>query len=75
MSDEETHEKNEEIVFKEDAPAVTASPQMVTKGELDEIIEGWKVKFHQLSEGMCAIKKAPRSPSSMEQCPRNSARG
>ena len=39
MSDEESHEESEEIVFKEDAPAVTASPQMVTKGELDEIIE------------------------------------
>ena len=58
MSDEETHEESEEIVFKEDAPAVTASPQMVTKGELDEIVEGWKVKFHQLSEGMRAIQKA-----------------
>ena len=58
MSDEETHEESEEIVFKEDAPAVTESPQMVTKGELNEIIEGWKVKFHQLSEGMRAIQKA-----------------
>ena len=58
MSDEETHEESEEIVFKEDAPAVTASPQMVTKGELDEIIEGWKVKFHQLSEGVRAIQNA-----------------
>ena len=62
MSDEESHvvvaNESEEIVFKEDAPAATALPQMVTKGELDEIIEGWKVKFHQLSEGVRAMQKA-----------------
>ena len=58
MSDEETHEESEEIVFKEDAPSVTASPQMVTKSALDEIAEGWNIKFHQLSEGMRAIQKA-----------------
>ena len=49
------------MVFKEDAPASTAptaSPQMVTKSEMDEIIEGWKTKFHHLSEGVCAIQLA-----------------
>ena len=55
MSDDESHV--EEVVLKEDTKP-TASPQMVTKSELDEIVEGWKTKFHQLSEGVRAIKMA-----------------
>ena len=56
--------EGEEVVFKEDdcassaASAPTSSSQMVTKNELDEIIEGWKLKFHQLSEGVRAIQMA-----------------
>ena len=31
---------------------------MVTKSDLEEVIEGWKIKFHQLSEGVRAIQMA-----------------
>ena len=59
--------EGEEVVFREGAAAVenaaastapTASPQMVTKSDLEEVIEGWKIKFHQLSEGVHAIQMA-----------------
>ena len=33
-------------------------PKMVTQSDLQEVIEGWKTKFHQLSEGICAIQTA-----------------
>ena len=58
---------SEEVVFKESAtgvdsstasPAHTASPQMVTTADLQDIIDGWKTKFHQLSEGIRAIQLA-----------------
>ena len=59
--------EGEEVVFRECAtgvesstasPAHTASPQMVTKSDLQDIIDGWKTKFHQLSEGIRAIQMA-----------------
>ena len=57
MSDNEEHAaESGEIVFKD--VDTTESPQMVTKSELDDIIEGWKLKFSQLSEGVRAIQKA-----------------
>ena len=66
---EEFHDSHvgEEVIFREGAAAVenatastapTASPQMVTKSDLEEVIEGWKIKFHQLSEGVRAIQMA-----------------
>ena len=59
--------ESEEVVFRECAtgvesstasPAHTASPQMVTKSDLQDIIDWWKIKFHQLSEGIRAIQMA-----------------
>ena len=59
--------EEEEVVFKDGvevlenaaaSTAPTASPQMVTKSDLEEVIEGWKIKFHQLSEGVRAIQMA-----------------
>ena len=59
--------EGEEVVFRECAtgvqsstasPAHTASPQMVTKSDLQDIIDGWKIKFHQLSEEIHAIQMA-----------------
>ena len=70
---EESHDshvdqsESEEVVFRECAtgvdsstasPAHTASPQMVTTADLQDIIDGWKTKFHQLSEGIRAIQLA-----------------
>ena len=59
--------ESEEVVFREGTAVVenatastapTAPPQMVTKSDLEEVIEGWKIKFHQLSEGVRAIQMA-----------------
>ena len=70
---EESHDshvdqsESEEVVFRESAtgvesstasPAHTASPQMVTTADLQDIIDGWKTKFHQLSEGIHATQLA-----------------
>ena len=63
----EEDSEGEEVIFREGAAAVenvtastapTASPQMVTKSDLEEVIEVWKIKFHQLSEGVRAIQMA-----------------
>ena len=57
-------EMEDEISFKEcrlDAEETTprtVSPHMVTTEALQNIVDNWKVKFHQLSEGMRAIQKA-----------------
>ena len=65
--DGESQSDGEEVVFREGAtgvenstasPAPTASPQMVTKSDLQGVIDGWKTKFHQLSEGIRAIQMA-----------------
>ena len=66
-SHEDEESDGEEVIFREGAAAVenstastapTASPQMVTKSDLQDVIEGWKTKFHQLSEGIRAIQMA-----------------
>ena len=65
--DSHVDSEGEEVIFREGAAAVenstastapTASPQMVTKSDLEDVIEGWKIKFHQLSEGIRAIQMA-----------------
>ena len=65
--DSHVDSEGEEVIFREGAAAVenstastapTASPQMVTKSDLEEVIEGWKIKYHQLSEGIRAIQMA-----------------
>ena len=67
VSHEDGESDGEEIKFKEGAESMenstaatapTTSPQMVTQSELQEVIEGWKTKFHQLSEGIRAIQTA-----------------
>ena len=52
-------EEDKEVEFKdsvENSTTPSTSPQMVTQGDLQEIIDGWKVKFHQLSEGIRAVQ-------------------
>ena len=52
-------EEDKEVEFKdsvENSTTHSTSPQMVTQGDLQEIIDGWKVKFHQLSEGIRAVQ-------------------
>ena len=65
--DREGQSDGEEVVFRESVPDVegstsstkhTASPQMVTTEDLQDVIEGWKTKFQHLSEGICAIQLA-----------------
>ena len=72
---EETHvsheEEENEVTFRpsvevtdsvENSTAPTMSPQMVTQSDLQEVIDGWKVKFHQLSSrGIAERAKEPRS--------------
>ena len=67
VSHEDGESDGEEVIFREGAAGVenstastapTTSPQMVTKSDLQEVIEGWKTKFHQLSEGIRAIQMA-----------------
>ena len=67
VSHEDGESDGEEVNFKEGAAGVenstastapTTSPQMVTQSDLQEVIEGWKTKFHQLSEGIRAIQTA-----------------
>ena len=71
---EESHDSHvdresdgEEVIFREGVAGVenstactapTTSPLMVTKSDLQEVIEGWKTKFHQLSEGIRSIQMA-----------------
>ena len=59
--------EGEEVVFKDgvevvenatSSTALTAPPEMVTKSDLHEVIEGWKIKFQKLTEGVCAIQIA-----------------
>ena len=65
--DREGQSDGEEVVFRESVPDVegstsstkhTASPQMVTTEDLQDVIEGWKTKFQHLSEGICTIRLA-----------------
>ena len=59
--------EGEEVVFKDgvevvenatSSTALTAPPEMVTKSDLHEVIEGWKIKFQKLTEGVRAIQIA-----------------
>ena len=68
-----------EVIFREGAvgnstasTAPIASPQMVTKGDLQEVIEGWKTKFHQLSVGIRAIQMASEFNTHMDNLHRDS---
>ena len=51
--------ESEEVVFKTTpATSPTAPPELITRSDLQEIIEGWKEKFHELTEGVRAIEQA-----------------
>ena len=51
--------ESEEVVFKTTpATSPTAPPELITRSDLQEIIEGWKEKFHKLMEGVRAIEQA-----------------
>ena len=67
MSDrEEYHDSHvgddsegEEVVFKATPPtSPTVPPEMITKKDLQEVIEVWKIKFQKLTEGVRAIQIA-----------------
>ena len=67
MSDhEEYHDSHvgedsegEEVVFKTTSPtSLTEPPEIITKQDLQEVIEGWKIKFQKLTEGVHAIQIA-----------------
>ena len=48
--------EGEEVAFK---PATsTAPPELISRSDLHEIIEGWKVKFQKITDGMRAIEQA-----------------
>ena len=51
--------EGEEVVFKpKTSTSLTAPPELITRGDLHEIIEGWKVKFQKLTEGVRTIQIA-----------------
>ena len=51
--------EGEEVVFKPTtSTSITAPPELITRSDLHEIIEGWKVKFQKLTEGVRAIQTA-----------------
>ena len=55
----DTDSESEEVVFKTTtATSLTAPPKLITRSDLEEIIEGWKEKFRKLTEGMRAIEQA-----------------
>ena len=48
-----------EVVEKATSSTVlTTPPEIVTKSDLQEVIEGWKIKFQKLTEGVRAIQIA-----------------
>ena len=58
-------QEDKEITFrpsveKSDTDSVefSTAPTLVTQGDLQDVIDEWKVKFHQLSEGMCTMQTA-----------------
>ena len=56
-------EEDKEVTFRPsveetDSVEFSTAPTMVTQGDLQDVIDEWKVKFHQLSEGMRAIQTA-----------------
>ena len=56
--------EGEEVVFREVVEKATSSTmptaplEIVTKSDLQEVIEGWKIKFQKLTEGVRAIQIA-----------------
>ena len=57
VGDEES--EGEEVVFKPTtSTSITAPSELITRSDLHEIIEGWKVKFQKLTEGVRAIQIA-----------------
>ena len=50
--------ESEEVIFKEVVDEAAAPPEIVTKSDLQEVIEGWKIKFQKLTEGVRAIQVA-----------------
>ena len=56
--------EGEEVVVKEvvekatSSTVLTAPPEIVTKSDLQEVIEGWKIKLQKLTEGVRAIQIA-----------------
>ena len=55
----EEDSEGEEVVFKSTtSTSLTAPPELITRSDLHEIIEGWKVKFQKLTEGVRAIQIA-----------------
>ena len=59
-----SHEdEDKEVAFRPsveetDSVEFSTAPTMVTQGDLQDVIDEWKVKFHQLSEGIRAIQTA-----------------
>ena len=55
----DTDSENEEVVFKTTTATLPTAPsQLITRSDLEEIIEGWQEKFRKLTEGMRAIEQA-----------------
>ena len=48
--------EGEEVAFK--TTAATSSIALITRSDLEEIIEGWKEKFRKITDGMRAIEQA-----------------
>ena len=56
-------EEDKEVAFRPcveetDSVEFSTAPTMMTQGDLQDVIDKWKVKFHQLSEGIQAIQTA-----------------
>ena len=52
----EADSEGEEVVFK--TTTATSSTAPITRGDLEDIIEGWKEKFRKITDGMRAIEQA-----------------
>ena len=51
--------EGEEVVFKTtSSTSITAPSEMITKQDIQEVIEGWKIKFQKLTEGVRAMQIA-----------------
>ena len=71
-------EEDKEVTFRPsveetDSVDISTAPTMVTQGDLQDVIDEWKVKFHQLSEGIRTIQTASEQfGDHMEQLQRDS---
>ena len=51
--------ESEEVAFRTTPTTSPATqPELITRSDLQEIIEGWEEKFHKLTEGVRAIEQA-----------------